>query len=121
MGVKLNSFKSMYYLFIIHHLLCVLTVIGVRDVQKLVVPELLDVENGALPNKRSADHRSKACDMLISFDEPFWEKRDRNMTELVDIAKKHVQKLNDVFMEQIFINEYRDLYFRLARVQVGNK
>ena len=68
--------------------------------------------------KRSVNDRSKACDMLISFDEPFWEIKDRNMTELIGIANNHVQKLNDVFFEQIFIDDYNDLYFRLARVQV---
>ena len=71
-----------------------------------------------IKHKRSVYDRNKACDMLISFDEPFWENKERNMTELVRIANHHVQKLNDVFIEQIFIDDYDDLYFRLARVQV---
>ena len=121
MGVNLKSPKFMYLFFILYNLISVWTVIGVRDVQKIVVPQVIDEENVALQNKRSVDHRTKACEMLISFDEPFWENKDRNMTELVNIAKKHVQKLNDVFTEQIFINEYSDLYFKLARVQVGHK
>ena len=56
--------------------------------------------------------------MLISFDEPFWENKNRNMNELVQIANEHINKLNDVFAEQIFVDQYNDLYFRLARVQV---
>ena len=70
--------------------------------------------------KRTLIERSRACEMLISFDEPFWRKHQQNMTELVKIAEEHVEKLNLIFMDQIFIGDYKDLYFRLARVQVCN-
>ena len=70
--------------------------------------------------KRALSDRTRACEMLISFDEPFWKKHEKNMTELVKIAEEHVDKLNLIFMDQIFIGDYKDLYFRLARVQVCN-
>ena len=34
--------------------------------------------------------RTKACDVLIAIDEPLWERHDRNMTQLTDLAKAHV-------------------------------
>ena len=92
-----------------------------RSPESIEIPRMAYKNNRTVINnkyKRSVNDRSKACDMLISFDEPFWEIKDRNMTELIGIANNHVQKLNDVFFEQIFIDDYNDLYFRLARVQV---
>ena len=47
-----------------------------------------------------------------------WEIKNKNMTELVQIANKHVRTLNDIFSHQIFIGDYSDIYFKLARVQV---
>ena len=92
-----------------------------RNPESIEIPQIEYKNNRTVINnkyKRGVNDRSKACDMLISFDEPFWEIKDRNMTELIGIANNHVQKLNDVFFEQIFIDDYNDLYFRLARVQV---
>ena len=84
--------------------------------------ETVKIPDGAtlvdMKQKRSVDERNKACEMLISFDEPFWENKKRNMTELVEIANKHVQRLNEVFTDQIFIGGYNKFYFSLARVQV---
>ena len=51
-------------------------------------------------------------------DDVLWEKRNRNMTYLVDTAKFLVNKLNGIFIPQIFSKPFDDLYFRLARVQV---
>ena len=92
-----------------------------------IVPVTNAEENNKIPHfatradlkpKRNAENRNSACEMLISFDEPFWEIKNKNMTELVQIANKHVRTLNDIFSHQIFIGDYSDMYFKLARVQV---
>ena len=62
--------------------------------------------------------RTKSCDILMAIDEPLWEHKDRNMTELEETAHLLVDKLNDIFAKQIFIEANDNLYFRLARVQV---
>ena len=59
--------------------------------------------------------------MLFAVDDVLWETRDRNMTHLVDMAHFMVNSLNDIFTSQVFKDDYDDLYFRLARVQVSIK
>ena len=89
------------------------------EIDKLSYQSFNSPTNVSIKHKRSLQDRRKACEMLISFDEPFWEYKEKNMTELIDIATKHVEKLNQVFTEQVFVGEYNEIYFRLARVQVS--
>jgi len=80
----------------------------------------LTVDIPAIPpsNHSSAHGRKRACEVLFAVDDVLWEKRNRNMTYLVDTAKFLVNKLNGIFIPQIFTKPFDDLYFRLARVQV---
>lgn len=66
----------------------------------------------------SAAGRTKACEVLFAVDDVLWEKRGRNMTYLEETANFMVNKLNDIFVPQVFVEPYDDLYFRLARIQV---
>lgn len=63
--------------------------------------------------------RSKACDVLIAIDQTLWEHHDRNMTVLVNLAKDHVEGLNRIYSQQVFIDEFDDYYFHLKRVQLA--
>ena len=90
-----------------------------EEIDKLSYQTFNSPSNESIKHKRSIQERRKACEMLISFDEPFWEYKEKNMTEIIDVAKKHVEKLNQVFTEQVFVGEYNEIYFRLARVQVS--
>lgn len=63
--------------------------------------------------------RNKACDVLIAIDQPLWEQHDKNMTLLVDLAKEHVQGLNRIYSQQVFVDNYESYYFHLKRVQVA--
>ena len=89
------------------------------EIDKLSYQSFNSPRNVSVKHKRSLHDRRKACEMLISFDEPFWEYKEKNMTELIDIATKHVEKLNQVFTKLVFVGEYNEIYFRLARVQVS--
>lgn len=71
--------------------------------------------------KRSplSDDRNRACEILIGIDEPLFEEYNNNLTSVVDLAQKHVDALNDIFITQVFTSgSDTDRYFHLARVQV---
>ena len=68
----------------------------------------------------SAADRTRACEVLFAVDDKLWEKRGRNMTHLAETAHFMVNRLNDIFVSQVFIDDYDDLYFRLARIQVSS-
>jgi len=71
-------------------------------------------------NNTQIYHSNKyACDMLISFDDTLWFEGRKNMSKLVNIAKHYVDELNEKFVSQIFTDEFQQLYFNLARVQVS--
>ena len=89
------------------------------EIDKLSYQSFNSPSNVSVKHKRSLQDRRKACEILISFDEPFWEHKEKNMTALIDVATKHVEKLNQVFTEQVFVGEYNEIYFRVARVQVS--
>jgi len=61
---------------------------------------------------------SRACNVLIGIDENLYELKGRNMTDLVDLAQTHVNRVNSIYKQDVFVGEYEDMYFRLARVQV---
>ena len=63
--------------------------------------------------------RNKACDLLIVIDSPLYERHDRNLSLVVQLAQDHVDGLNDIFASEVFIDDYSDLYFSLKRVQVA--
>lgn len=66
--------------------------------------------------------RSKACNVLISVDEPLWEHRDKNMTSLLESAQGLVDNVNRVFSTQVFTEGTgRDIYFRISRIQVRGR
>lgn len=66
----------------------------------------------------SAADRTRACEVLFAVDDKLWEKRGKNMSHLAETAHFMVNRLNDIFVSQVFIDDYDDLYFRLARIQV---
>ena len=45
--------------------------------------------------------------------------RDIYVEGVANSQTKHIEKLNQVFTEQVFVGEYNEIYFRLARVQVS--
>jgi len=66
----------------------------------------------------SAEGKTKACEVLFAVDDVLWEKRERNMTYLEEMAQFMVNRLNDIFVPQVFVDDHDELYFRLGRVQV---
>ena len=62
--------------------------------------------------------RNKACNVLIGIDEPLWSHHEKNMTCIVQLAKDHINGLNKIFSEQVFIEDYKHYYFNLKRVEV---
>ena len=39
----------------------------------------------------SLNGRDRACDVLIAIDEPLWERYDQNISQVVDLAKDHIE------------------------------
>ncbi|XP_023333656.1 disintegrin and metalloproteinase domain-containing protein 10 [Eurytemora carolleeae] len=62
--------------------------------------------------------KSRSCDVLIGIDEDFYIQHDRNMTQLVDLAQTHIDRVNQIYHQAVFVDDFADIYFRLARVQV---
>jgi len=67
----------------------------------------------------SLDGRNKACDVLIAFDESLYDHHDGNMTYLANLAKDHLKGLNQIFANQVFIEQHDSHFFNLKRVQVA--
>jgi len=67
----------------------------------------------------SLEGRNKACDVLVAFDESLYMEHDGNMTVLVDLAKEHIKGLNQIFADQIFVDDHESYFFNLKRVQVA--
>ena len=63
--------------------------------------------------------RNRVCDILIVIDSPLFELNDNNMSAVVEMAQDHVNGLNDIFTQQVFVEDYQSLYFHLKRVQVA--
>ena len=79
----------------------------------------IEAENTTPPYFLDAlKNRKKACNVLIGIDEPLWRHHDQNMTELVQLAKNHIIGLNKIYSQQVFIDDYDQIYFNLKRVEV---
>jgi len=62
--------------------------------------------------------KTRACDILIGIDDNLYELKEKNMSALVDLAQTHIDAVNKIYNKAVFVDEFSDVYFRLARVQV---
>ena len=60
--------------------------------------------------------RRRACHVLIAIDQPLWEVHDRNMSALADLANAHIEGLNEIFANQVFVDKFDSYYFVLKRL-----
>ncbi len=51
--------------------------------------------------QQSLSDRHRACMVFIGIDEPLFEKHNRNLTEVVQLAQEHIDGLNEIFISQV--------------------
>jgi len=83
----------------------------------LLVQCLISEINGQ--EELSLEGRNKACDVLVAIDESLFKEQDGNMTFLVNLAKDHIKGLNQIFANQVFVEQHESYFFNLKRVQVA--
>lgn len=66
----------------------------------------------------SSENKTRTCDVLIGIDEPLYDHYNKNLSQLVDLARDHITQVNHIYKEAVFVERFQDLVFRLARVQV---
>ncbi len=62
--------------------------------------------------------RTKACELLIGIDYPLFNNIKNSTSEARILAETHVQELNKIFAQQVFIDDYSSYYFRLKRIEI---
>lgn len=65
-----------------------------------------------------SENKTRVCEVLVGIDEPLYEHYNKNLSQLVVLASEHIAQVNQLYSQAVFVEQYSDLEFRLARVQV---
>lgn len=89
---------------------------GEKGSNTVLLPKLLN--SLSHPRFKRSGNRDQACEMLIAVDEPLYNHYQRDMTNVTNLVKDLVQRLNDIYQSTVLRDHFNSLYFRVKEIRI---